>query len=685
MKKKRLCAILLALSLLAGLLTVPAGALVVHHPIDGRFSEEDSQGRKTRLSFSDGTSLAAADYNETLGSDRPMSRFDLSRWSGYGAQVALTVPEDYELIGAADMQVVVGESEPVSDGERTGCRAYAGAVVLLTEGFCLFYTGEAAAAPETEVLYTCPAYQIVSTPIPGSTEADYEAFSDSWGLYSGLKCLRRDGKLIQLKLPGNYPYVPSVYYNSYQDGRYKMIILKDGERKHGFLDENGEVVIDFIYESSYAFSEGLAPVALNGKYGYIDTEGNTVIPFQYDWALRFYDGLAAVELDGKWGFIRKDGTVAVPICYELYHSFGEGLAPVERDGVWGYVDTGGNTVIPFQYDTDYGAEPFSEGLAKVQKNGVTQFIDKSGAVVFTVDDAEYRVIGNRAAFSDGRCPVLVDSMEGAQAVSHCGAIDTTGKLVIPAIYENALAFSGGLSLAQLDGKYGYIDVNGTTILPFIYVSATGFTDGCALAKDARGQWYCLEKRDTDAAEVPAAEPDAPSSWAQEEVAEAISAGLVPEGLRRNYTGAVTRGEAAGLFLRLLEVSTGLSTEELLSEHGAETDPAAFTDTDDPDVLAAHALGLINGVEEGRFDPDGTFTRAQIAAILNRAARVLGVETEGYGHAFTDVSGHWAEPELGWPVHAGILSGVGEGRFDPDGVLTTEQAILMTWRALEALG
>ena len=36
---KKLGAILLALSLLAGLLTVPAGALVVHHPIEGWFSE----------------------------------------------------------------------------------------------------------------------------------------------------------------------------------------------------------------------------------------------------------------------------------------------------------------------------------------------------------------------------------------------------------------------------------------------------------------------------------------------------------------------------------------------------------------------------------------------------------------------------------------------------------------------
>ena len=78
----------------------------------------------------------------------------------------------------------------------------------------------------------------------------------------------------------------------------------------------------------------------------------------------------------------------------------------------------------------------------------------------------------------------------------------------------------------------------------------------------------------------------------------------------------------------------------------QINPTAFTDTTDKNVLAANALGIINGVGNNRFDPNGTFTRAQIAAILNRTAEVLGVETDGYTHTFTDVSGHWVSDSLG---------------------------------------
>ena len=125
-------------------------------------------------------------------------------------------------------------------------------------------------------------------------------------------------------------------------------------------------------------------------------------------------------------------------------------------------------------------------------------------------------------------------------------------------------------------------------------------------------------------------------------------------------------------------------DAILFEKGVQINPTAFTDTTDKNVLAANALGIINGVGNNRFDPNGTFTRAQIAAILNRTAEVLGVETDGYTHTFTDVSGHWVSDSLGWPVHAGIINGVGDNRFDPDGVLTTEQSIVMAQRALEAL-
>ena len=75
---------------------------------------------------------------------------------------------------------------------------------------------------------------------------------------------------------------------------------------------------------------------------------------------------------------------------------------------------------------------------------------------------------------------------------------------------------------------------------------------------------------------------------------------------------------------------------------------------------------------------------QIAAIINRVARVLGINTDGYTHSFTDVVGHWVDTELGWPSSVGIINGVGNNQFSPDTELTTEQAIAVTYRALQVL-
>ena len=178
--------------------------------------------------------------------------------------------------------------------------------------------------------------------------------------------------------------------------------------------------------------------------------------------------------------------------------------------------------------------------------------------------------------------------------------------------------------------------------------------------------------------------DVPSSWATAEVATAISAGLVPEVLQKNYTKPVSRADVAQMFINLIEQSSGKSIDRLMDEKGVSINKDAFTDTSDYAVLAANALGIINGTGNSQFSPDGTFTRSQIAAIINRVARVLGVNTDGYTHSFTDVVGHWVDTELGWPSSVGIINGVGENKFSPDTELTTEQAIAVTYRALQVL-
>ena len=179
-------------------------------------------------------------------------------------------------------------------------------------------------------------------------------------------------------------------------------------------------------------------------------------------------------------------------------------------------------------------------------------------------------------------------------------------------------------------------------------------------------------------------PDIPSSWAKGEVDAAISANLVPDNLQKNYRKPVSRGDVAQMFINLIEQSSGKSVDEILSEKGVELNKSAFTDTADKAVLAANALGIIYGTGNNKFSPEGTLTRAQIAAIMNRTARVLGVDTEGYSHSFTDISGHWANSELGWPSSVGIINGVGNNKFSPDTQLTTEQAIAITYRALQIL-
>lgn len=178
--------------------------------------------------------------------------------------------------------------------------------------------------------------------------------------------------------------------------------------------------------------------------------------------------------------------------------------------------------------------------------------------------------------------------------------------------------------------------------------------------------------------------DEPSTWAKAEVQSAVAAGLVPASLQQNYTGPVSRGEVAQMFINLVEKSSGKNIDAFMAEKGVNANTNAFSDSSDKAVLAANALGIINGVGNGKFDPNGTLTRAQIAAIINREARTLGVSTDGHRHNFTDVSEHWVDTELGWPVSAGVINGVGNNKFDPDAKLTTEQAIVITYRALTAL-
>jgi hypothetical protein len=100
----------------------------------------------------------------------------------------------------------------------------------------------------------------------------------------------------------------------YPQGKYMW--YNTGE-KYGLADTTGTILVKPIYENlTYFSSNGLAVAKRNGKYGYINNKGEIIIDFKYDEARGFKYDLAPVKINGKWGFINKFGTFKIKPKFE---------------------------------------------------------------------------------------------------------------------------------------------------------------------------------------------------------------------------------------------------------------------------------------------------------------------------------------------------------------------------------
>ena len=106
--------------------------------------------------------------------------------------------------------------------------------------------------------------------------------------------------------------------------------------------------------------------------------------------------------------------------------------------------------------------------------------------------------------------------------------------------------------------------------------------------------------------------------------------------------------------------------------------AAFKDADSIDYKEAvdvmNAVGVFVGDEKGNFNAKENLTREQAAKII--AYLELGSKAADAlpgGATFTDVaSTRWSAGFVGYCAQAGIVSGVGDSKFDPAGQLTALQ-------------
>ena len=95
------------------------------------------------------------------------------------------------------------------------------------------------------------------------------------------------------------------------------------------------------------------------------------------------------------------------------------------------------------------------------------------------------------------------------------------------------------------------------------------------------------------------------------------------------------------------------------------------------VRFVHERGLMNGYSDGRFGPNDTLSRAQLAQILFNKEGRPGVD---YLLDFSDVANEaWYTEAIRWATSQGIVGGYGNGTFGPNDPITREQLAVMLWR------
>ncbi len=185
----------------------------------------------------------------------------------------------------------------------------------------------------------------------------------------------------------------------YREGRARVCI----DKKCGFINLEGTIIIPlgkasgenksqyianftdgtgvakpFLNNSEY-FNEGFSITRKDDKVGYIDKQGNIVIQPQFLQAKDFIEGLAVVKTKVGFGVINTKGKFVIPPNpdYQNLNSFSEGRAVFTQNGYKGVIDKRGNIIVPINLKlTDIGR--FRNGMATIRRGNKHGFIDIEG-------------------------------------------------------------------------------------------------------------------------------------------------------------------------------------------------------------------------------------------------------------------------------------------------------------------
>ena len=310
---------------------------------------------------------------------------------------------------------------------------------------------------------------------------------------------------------------------------------------------------------------------------------------------------------------------------------------------------------------------------------VTLVIDLGGDVFWTVkgsdisEDADFTDIDMGVTMGSDGIPVdVVNAITGERdsvqiTLAHDGAFGFTMTLTAPLGTENAGLWANLYHFNESANK-----------MTFETAAPIGSDGRVSLALSHASQYaIVIDDHNHGVVTLPFTDVS-DSDWFYDPVCYVYSQGLMT-------------GTSATTF----EPNTSLSRAMLVAVlHRLEGSPAAsgsdFTDVADGDWYAqavnwAASVGVVNGFDDGTFQPNAAITREQMAAILRNYAAYKGMDVTAVGDlsAYTDAASvsDWAKDSVEWAVGSGLLGGYEDSTLQPQGLSTRAQVAAVLERYL----
>lgn len=217
---------------------------------------------------------------------------------------------------------------------------------------------------------------------------------------------------------------------------FNFLIAQHGGYRYVGLDNTPEMV-----HSSSANSEVRIPYSSKGLWGFLDENGNVIIEAQYPKVQNFSEDLAAVRTpEGLYGYISINGEMKIEAAYDDAYPFFQDVAVGFTNKHPILIHKNGEAYELPKYVVHINRAGFPRHFIVETKNGNQGIVDSKGK--FLVDT----IYSSISSFNEGYALVRSKKKKNTES----GIINQNGEVVIPlGKYKISQSYSNGTFLAEV--------------------------------------------------------------------------------------------------------------------------------------------------------------------------------------------------------------------------------------------